>query len=145
MNELLEIVRAGDWDRFEDLVVKAGDPELIAWTRDPEARRVILDEVFQHKYGHVQSSKGEGTTGVVHWRVLNPEGQSDAFQLRLVDGLPTVGRALDAEPQVVIEIAPSDLLRVAAGETTSLGLMLDGRISVTGNRLLAAHLGYLFS
>jgi putative sterol carrier protein len=147
MEDLIEVARQGELHgaRFSELIGAASRKEIAALVADPEARTLVLDGIFEQMPKRLKADKAAGMTEVIHWHVEGaPGGGVDSYEVRIDDGAATVSRELSGEPRVSFTADPVALLRMIAGETTGMKLMLSRKLKVKGDMMFAPRIQGLF-
>jgi hypothetical protein len=78
--------------------------------------------------------------GTVEFRVKQPGGGASMHTLVFRDGRCRARRGVVAEPDLTLELAIADLLRLAAGQIDGLSLVFTGRLRISGDLDLAFRL-----
>jgi hypothetical protein len=78
--------------------------------------------------------------GSVEFRVKQPSGSASMHTLLFRDGRCRARRGVVAEPDLTLELAIADLLRLAAGEIDGMSLVFAGRLRISGDLDLAFRL-----
>ena len=133
-----------DPDRFSAIVRDASERDL-ADLLASEHRGRILDEIFERMPERLKVEKTRGMRAVIHWRIGDrPEGGDDLYEVVIDDGTCRVNRTASAAPGVTLKIRPESFLRLIAGSTTGVKLLLRRRLSVEGDMTLAMRIESLF-
>ncbi|HEX8074706.1 MAG TPA: SCP2 sterol-binding domain-containing protein [Thermoleophilaceae bacterium] len=133
-----------DPDRFSAIVREASDREL-AELLGSEHRERVLDEIFFRMPERLNADRTRGMHAVVHWRIGDrPGGGEDLYEVVIADGSCSVSRGASSEPGVTFKIRPESFLRLIAGATSGMKLVLKRRLSVEGDMALAMRLEGLF-
>jgi len=133
-----------DPDRFSAIVRGTSDRQLAELLRS-EHRERVLDEIFSRMPQRLKADKTRGMRAVIHWRIGDrPGGGDDLYEVVIDDGSCQVNRAASAEPGVTLRIKPESFLRLIAGATSGVKLVLKRRLSVEGDMTLAMRIEGLF-
>ena len=131
-------------DRFSAIVREASDGQLTELLRS-EHRERVLDEIFFRMPERVKADKTRGMRAVIHWRIQDhPSGGEDLYEVVIDDGSCRVSRTASAEPGVTLRIKPESFLRLIAGATSGVKLVLRRRLFVEGDMTLAMRIEGLF-
>jgi putative sterol carrier protein len=131
-------------DRFSAIVREASDRELSELLRG-EHRERVLEEIFARMPDRLKADKTRGMRAVIHWRIGGrADGGEDLYEVLIDDGTCSVGREATAQPGVTLKIRPESFLRLIAGATTGVKLVLKRRLAVEGDMTLAMRIEGLF-
>jgi len=130
---------------FARTVRDVPDGRLEQLMRSP-ARRVVLEGIFWQLPKRLDGQRAAGISASIRWRLTGrPDGGADIYQLELTKGecrLVRSPRGPDA--RVTITLDGTELVRIAAGRSNPLEAYFNGRVTVSGDIMLAARLGSLF-
>jgi alkyl sulfatase BDS1-like metallo-beta-lactamase superfamily hydrolase len=110
------------------------------------ARRLVLDALFWRLPHFIGLHRASGINSSIRWRVTGrPDGVADEYRLDLSDGRCRVSRGPDGPPPALtITLEAAELIRLAARQSDPVAALFTGRVTVTGNMMVAAKLGALF-
>jgi putative sterol carrier protein len=133
-----------DPDAFTAIVRDASEEEL-AELLASEHRDRVLGEVFERMPQRLKREKAAGVDAVIHWRIGDrPDGGDDLYEIVIADGDCRVSRTATARPNVTFRIRASSFLRLIAGATTGVKLVLGRKLRVEGDMQLAMRVEGLF-
>lgn len=141
------IAQAGaiDGAGFAALVADASDPDLRTLMSDETARDVVLGRIFEQMPARLHADRAKGMDETIHWIIGGrPSGGSDLFEVHIHDGRATVRRDGSAKARVTLEIDPVAFLRMIAGQTNGMKLMLSRKLKVKGDMMFAPRMESLF-
>jgi putative sterol carrier protein len=147
VKDLVGAVRRGGIDgaRFGELVTSASDEELTALMNDLEGRTLVLAAIFEQMGARLRPDRARGIRETIHWHVEGgPGGAVDSYQVRIEDGIATVGTDLDGDPRVAFEVDPVAFLRMTAGQVNGMKLILARKLKVRGDMIFAPRVEGLF-
>lgn len=147
VKDLLAVVRKGEVDgaRFSEMVTSASDEELAALMSDSEGRVLVLAAIFEQMGARLHPDRAQGMRETIHWHVEGgPDGAVDSYQVRIEDGVGTVGTDLDEEPRVAFEVDPVAFVRMTAGQVSGVKLILARKLKVRGDMMFAPRVEGLF-
>ena len=134
----------------EDKVAPVSDPGaplLERLVRTP-ARRLVLAVVFRQIARRMTPTRGGELDSSVLWRVTGrADGATDDYRLELADGRCRVRRGASADgdrPALTITLSATELLRLITRRSDPVAAYFTGRVTITGNAMVAAKLGALF-
>ena len=133
-------------DQFAKYISRAGDDELAELMADAATRKPILGFLYEESVAMLRAEQPLDFDGeVIHWHVTGaPKGGCDSFQLMIDGGVALPSRCLTRMPRCSFEIGPVDLLRRVGGQATMMGLMKEGRATISGDLLFANRVEELF-
>src|SRR5207247_456648 len=112
---------------------------------DLEGRKATLDEIFRRMTERVEPGKADGTSAVVHWKILDrPGGGYDHYEVVLENGACTVTDEPAREPRVTLRIGPVPFLKLVSGNANGPMLFMSGKLKIEGDLLFAAAITSLF-
>ena len=131
---------------FAEMVSGATDKQLREVMTHPDTRTLILDRIFGQMGERVRPDRVRGIDAVVHWHVTGgPAGAIDRFQVHIRDGAAVVTRNGEDKAKVTMIVDPVGFLRMIAGETTGMKLMLGRKLRVKGDMMFAPRLEHMFN
>lgn len=118
----------------------AEDHELERALRSRAVGGPLLWAIFKAMPARVR--RGTSIDAVVEWRVTRQDGRLLVRHLVLRDGTAWVQRPGSGQPPADLVLTMDDLwfLRLAAGDRSVTYMVLRGRLTIEGSRLLAARL-----
>jgi predicted lipid carrier protein YhbT len=121
------------------------DDRLGQLMRSP-ARRVVLDGIFWQMPQYMDQARARRVHATVRWCVTGrADGGTDTYYLRIDDGTCHVTRRPDyPDPRLTITVDGVDLLKLAIGRSDPIRAYFTGRVTVTGDVVMAARLAVLF-
>lgn len=146
-----ELLASGDAEAmngaaFAELVGVATDVQLRDVMAHPDTRTLILDRIFDQMAERVVPERTRGIDAVVHWHITGgPAGGLDRFQVHIRDGAAVVTRNGEAKAKVTMIVDPVGFLRMIAGQTTGMKLMLGRKLRVKGDMMFAPRLEHMFN
>lgn len=110
------------------------------------ARRLILDGIFWQMPRYLDPQRSSGLNSSVLWRVTGrTDGIVDEYQLDFADGQCRVRRGTHGPPPALtVTLEAAELVRLAARRSDPVAAYFTGRVTITGNMMVAAKLGALF-
>lgn len=134
-NLIDELVDQPDPEVFAARIGAADEQELASGMRSSSAGALVR-EIFTRMPSYLDTERAANVSGVVHWRVGDPtagDGWLGEHQVVLESGECTVSETLDRDPTVTFEIEPVALLKLVAGTTSGMDLMLARSLVVRGD------------
>ena len=130
--------RGGPW--IARRVRDAEDHELERVLRSRPAGSILLWAIFKAMPARVR--RGSGVDATVEWRVTRASGRLLVRRLVLRDGAAWMERPGPGAPPADLTLSLGDLwfVRLAAGDRSVTWMILRGRLTIEGSRLLAARL-----
>lgn len=127
------------------LVRDSSEPRLERLMRSP-LRRPVLEAIFWQMPRSVDLDRARGTRSSIRWRITGrPDDGVDIYQLELADGAARVARDPSGpDAQLTITVDGAEFLRLATGNSNPMQAYFAGRISLSGDIMLAARLATLF-
>ena len=109
-------------------------------------RAVVLKAIFWEMPRYFDRNRGASTSSSIRWVVTGrPDGVTDLYQLEIGDGRCRVIKGTsDSEPRLTITLDAVELMRLAAGCSDPMRAYFSGRISLSGDIMVAAKLTSLF-
>lgn len=130
--------------RFSAIVSEASDRDL-AELLSSEHRDRVLEEIFAQMPERLKKDRTRGMQAVIHWRIGNrPGGGEDLYEVVIDDASCHVRRGASRDPSLTLKIRPESFLRLIAGATSGVKLVLRHRLSVEGDMALAMRIESLF-
>jgi predicted lipid carrier protein YhbT len=110
------------------------------------ARRLVLDAIFWQLPRSIGHHRGSGINSSVRWRVTGrPDGIADEYRLDFSDSRCHVSRGPDGPPPALtITLDAAELVRLATRRSDPVSAFFTGRLTITGNMMVAAKLGAVF-
>jgi len=134
-----------DATQLAQLVAATGDEQLAEGMSDPAGRKATLDEIFRRMAEHVEPEKADGTSAVVHFKILDrPDGGYDHYEVVLEGGACTITDQPAKEPRVTLRIGPVDFLKLVSGNANGPMLFMSGKLKIEGDLMFAATMTSLF-
>jgi putative sterol carrier protein len=145
MQERLESLRDNiDPVAFSAIVKDASEDELAELMRG-EHREAVLDEIFARMPARLKPNAAAGVDAVLHWRIGGrPDGGDDVYEVTVRDGACQIDKSPSQQPQVTFKVRPAAFLRLIAGATNGMKLVLARKLSVEGDIQLAMRTERLF-
>jgi hypothetical protein len=133
-----------DADLFMSVVREAADRDLEALLAS-EHRERVLDEIFGQMPDRLRPDKVRGLDAVIHWRVEGGAGGGeDVYEVTIRDGACRVDKSPAQQPRVTFRIEPAAFLKLIAGTTSGMKLVLGRKLTVQGDVQLAMRVERLF-
>jgi putative sterol carrier protein len=130
--------------RFSSIVREASNTDLDMLLAG-DYRELVLDEIFGQMPARLRSDKSEGLDAVIHWRIGGrPGGGDDLYEITIRGGVCRVGKSASAQPRVTFKVQPAAFLKLIAGATNGMKLVLGRKLSVEGDMQLAMRIERLF-
>ena len=130
---------------FARWVAGASTPQLERVMRSP-LRRMLLWQIFQTMRRRVDPARAAGVDAVIEFRIRRSGGTpAERAQVVLAGGRCTTSRGGDRRPSVTLDMGPATFLRLVGGASSAPKLMLQGRLWVWGDLMLAARLPELLN
>jgi putative sterol carrier protein len=102
-------------------------------------RDLILGQIFAQMADHLDPDTAREAEAVIEWRIGGrDDGGHDRYQVIVTRGTCTIEREGEQEPSAVFTIGPVEFLRLVTGNVNGPELFMTGRITVEGDRMLAA-------
>jgi hypothetical protein len=121
--------------RFRRAVRTAGDDRLERI--DGLRGRILVAALFRLAPLAVDRRRARRRDGVVEWRITEPGGGAWLHTMVFDGGRLRVRRGVVADPDLTLQLAAADLLRLAAGTADGVTLVFTGRLRVSGDLELA--------
>lgn len=156
MSDLTSRVAGRDEQAVEAVVAALPAEEvvsLLAATPDDEVRRLAADAAVRAgTVRAVLARLGEfadparlaGITGVVDFAIRVDRATAETYRLRFADGHVTPIEVSAAAADVVVRLSALRFLRLVTGQANAALLLLNGRLSVDGDAMLALAVGGVF-
>lgn len=127
-------------------VVGATPPERLDQMMRSPVRRVVLEAIFRQMPQRLDRKSAAGITTAIRWCITGrPDGGTDVYQVEIENGSCRVRRGEGGpEPRVTITLDGAEFLRVATANTEPTQAYFKGRISLSGDVMLAARMRSLF-
>lgn len=109
-----------------------------------ELRGPALDEVFRRFPEFVDPERTAAVDAAIEWLIDGPGKATDRFVVVLDHGHCHSGRALDAQPQLTLELDAVDFLRLVTGSGNPAAMFITGRLKVRGDGELAMNVASFF-
>ena len=138
VDRALRRVRRAVARRFRERVQEAGDEGLERL--DGVRARAVAAALFACAPLVTNRRAARRRNGSVEFRVKEPGGRASMHTLVFTDGRCRAVRGVVAAPDLMLELAIADLLRLAAGEIDGMSLVFAGRLRVNGDLDLAFRL-----
>ena len=106
--------------------------------------RVLVAGVFRLMPLQVDRRAASRVSGTIEFRITEADGGATLHTLILREGRLRVRRGVVAEPDLVVELAAGDFLRLAAGVESGPALFAEGRLRLRGDLGLALRLPRVF-
>ena len=130
---------------FARWVAGASTPQLERVMRSP-LRRMLLWQIFQTMCRRVDPAQAAGVDAVVEFRIRRSGGSSAVrTQVVIGGGRCTTRRGGERRPSVTLDMGPATFLRLVGGASSAPRLVLQGRLWVWGDLVLAARLPVLLN
>jgi hypothetical protein len=129
--QLSRTVRNRASRRFRRSVEAAGDEGLERL--DGLRARIVVTVLFRLAPLVVDRRRARRRDGVVEWRITEPDGGASVHTMVFAGGRLRVRRGVVAEPDLTLQLAAADLLRLAAGTADGVTLVFTGRLRVSGD------------
>lgn len=129
--------------RLADRVRETPPAELEA-SLDGFSGRATIATMFRLMPLQLDRRSAKGVNVAVEWRIKEADGGASMHTVVIAGGRCRVRRGVVAEPDLVLEMAAIDFLRLAAGEAAGPELVMTGRLVVRGDLDLALRLPRLF-
>ena len=126
---------------FAEIVARIDDSTLDRAMADDGTRALVLHGVFGQMPDRLHHDRAVGVDAVVHWQVGH---RPDAWTVRIVDGRCTVTEGLAGTPTVRFDIGNVAFLRLISGQATGMGLLLTGKLRLSGSMAFARQVEDLF-
>lgn len=132
-------------DGFARVVGDLPADRLESLMRTP-LRRPLLDAIFWQMPKHLDRTRAGRLNVTVRWRITGHQDRHvDVYDLTIRDGQCQVSRGEgSAEPQLTITVDRVEFLRLITGHSDALRAYFTGRLTVSGDIMLAAKLISLF-
>jgi putative sterol carrier protein len=130
---------------FADLVAGSSDEDVAAAMSDPELRAKVLAAIFGQMPSRLRADRARGLDAVVHWVVTGKDEARDEWEVVIRDEACTVGEGF-TEPKATVrfEVPDVQFLRMIAGQTTGMKLMIGRKLRVRGDMMFAPRIEGLF-
>lgn len=127
------------------LVRDSSETRLERLMRSP-LRRPMLETIFWQMPRHVDPDRARGTRSSIRFCITGrPDDGVDVYQLEIADEAARVVRdPRGPDAQLTITVGAAEFLRLATGNSNPMQAYFAGRISLTGDIMLAARLATLF-
>jgi predicted lipid carrier protein YhbT len=127
------------------VVRDAPEPRIKQVMRSP-ARRVVLDGIFWQIPQRFDQQRAGSINATLCWRITGrDDDHADSYWLRVADGRCRVLRSGEAlEPNATITVDAVEFLQLVTGNSDPMEAYLKGRITISGDVMLAAQLFSLF-
>jgi putative sterol carrier protein len=102
-----------------------------------------LNEVFRRMPEFLDSERTRGLSATIEFRIEDGDAR-DRFLVTIEDGRCEVAREGAALPRATLRLGAVDLLKLATGNASAIGMVLVGRLRVGGDVLFAARVQRLF-
>jgi len=136
---------AVDPAQFAAVISGQSDAELAAILAQPAARALLLDSIFERMPLRIKPERAKGMREVVHWKVGGKaDGGHDTYQVLIDDGTAVVTKELDQPARVTFIVDPVAFLRMIAGQTTGMKLVLSRKMQIKGDMMFAPRMEQLF-
>lgn len=132
-------------DGLGRVVRKTPDERLVQVMRSP-ARRIVLDGIFWQMPQYMDRERAQGVSSSVLWCITGrPDGGIDSYHLLIEDGSCRVTREPYApDPRLTITVDAAELLKLATGGSNPMHAYISGKVTLTGDVMVAAKLASLF-
>ncbi len=132
-------------EAFAELVAGSSDEDVAASMRDPELRHKVLAAIFGQMPGRLRADRARGLDAVVHWIVTGQGDARDEWEVVIRDAACTVHEGF-TEPKATVsfEVPDVQFLRMIAGQTTGMKLMIARKLRVRGDMMFAPRIEGLF-
>ena len=127
---------------------------LVKRTPVDELRQVLnggrRSEILDHLIGGMPAAFRPEVAGktraVVHWRIGDrPDGGVDIYEMVIADGVCTLSARPDGRPQLTLDLAAADFVRLVTGNAHAVMLVMKGRLQTRGDLALTARFPKLFA
>jgi predicted lipid carrier protein YhbT len=110
------------------------------------ARRLVLDAIFWWIPRSIDFQRSSRINSSIRWRVTGrSDGIADEYRLDFSDGRCHASRGPDGPPPALtITLDAAELIRLATRRSDPVASFFTGRVTITGNMVVAAKLGSLF-
>jgi putative sterol carrier protein len=127
--------------------VRKAPPERLEQLMRSPARRVVLEAIFWQMPHHIDRERAQGLTAAIRWQITGrSDGEADVYQLELDDGNCRIVRGPNgAKPaRLTITVDGAEFLRLATGNSDPMKAYFRGRVTLTGDVMMAAKASSLF-
>jgi putative sterol carrier protein len=126
------------------IVERVSERELGEAMRSP-TRTAVLDEIFRRMPDRLSQQQAQGVEAVIHWRIGDrADGGEDVYEVTVRDGECHVAKQPSETPRVTLKIKPAAFLRLIAGKTSGMKLVLGRKLTVEGDVPFAMRVERLF-
>ncbi|WP_067826839.1 SCP2 sterol-binding domain-containing protein [Nocardia inohanensis] len=123
---------------FNAIVARIDDRTLRTAMADPMTRAVVLGAVFAGMPQRVRGDKIDGVSAVIRWRIGD---EPDCWTVLIDGGACAVRSGMTSRtPTVTLELGTVPFLRMIAGQTGGMALVLSGKLRIKGSLTIARHL-----
>lgn len=123
---------------FNEIVRRIDDRTLRTAMADPVTRAVVLGAVFAGMPQRVRGDRIDGVTATICWRI---GAAPDCWTVVIDRGDCVVRPGMTGEiPTVTLELGTVAFLRMIAGQTGGMALVLSGKLRIKGSLVIARHL-----
>jgi hypothetical protein len=130
---------------FARWVRRGSDERLGSVMRSP-LRGILLWQIFRTIRQRFDRDRAARVEAVVEFRIGGRRSRLVArYQVAVAGGSCTTTRRGNRTPTVTLNIEPVPFLRLVAGAASAPSLLLSGKLSVSGDLLLAARLPRLLN
>ena len=127
-------------------VVRDAPEQRIEQVMRSPARRVVLDGIFWQIPQRLDRKRAGSINATLCWRITGrDDGQADTYWLQVAEGHCRVLRSgAGLEPNATITVDGVEFLQLVTGNSDPMQAYLKGRITISGDVMLAAQLLSLF-
>ena len=129
---------------FERLVRESPPGRLEQLMRSP-ARRPVLDGIFWQMPRQVDASAVADTSTVIRWVITGrADGTEDVYSLLVEGGRARTERGEHGDPRLTVTLDGVEFLKLASGNTDPMQAYFTGRITLSGDIMVAAKMAQMF-
>ncbi len=127
-------------------MIRNAPEERLAQVMHSPARRVVLDGIFWQLPQYMDRKRARGVNSSVRWCITGrPDGGTDTYLLQIEDGTCRVIHGSDSpDARLTITVDGAELLRLVTGASDPMRAYFTGKVTLTGDVMLAVKLVSLF-
>lgn len=111
------------------------DEEINDWAAG-QGVEPLLAGIFGAMRASFSPERATGQTAVIQYTITTPDGPHP-WQIRVADGACTVAAGAADAPRITLGLALADFLRLTAGTLDGMAAFMSGKLTVTGDMMLA--------
>jgi alkyl sulfatase BDS1-like metallo-beta-lactamase superfamily hydrolase len=121
-------------------------PERLDHVMTTPFGRAVIEGIFWQMPLRLDRTRAAGTTACIRWRITTASnGSMLIYNLTLTEGSASVIRGRGGpDPRLTITVDAAEFLRLATGNSNPMQAYFSGKLSLTGDLLLAARMTALF-